>query len=363
MSEQAISARLRAAASAVRAELRAGRPRRGEKRGVAMLIVLTTLAIVTAFTAEFHYKSYIRLHVASNLRDEVTAYYHARSAMEIARLVIKNQNVADNILGAFTQGTGRSQFVELWTFACEFANAFCTGNLKLMGRDFLDLSKMGGVGVEEGGFCKCRAQPEDGRININRVDNLTDKNQLFGELYSKFVAHRELELLPGEIDEETAKVALNIIDWADADENRSDLANGRVVESPQGEGGLGRDFPIKNAKFDTLAELQMVDDITPEMYCKIADELTPYATKKLNVNQAMLSTLRRAMCMDGNVTNAQESCFSVVPGLLPFSSVDYGLGCADICRSLRQALYSPGFSNVNQFFTVFDRMPATLGVQ
>jgi len=347
----------REACALVRDELRAGPKVPGSPRGVALLIVLMVVAILTAFSAEYQYKSYVRLHVASNMRDEVTAYYHARSAMEVARLVVKSQNIVTNMLNAVAAFAPnmKNQNIELWTFACEFANAFCTGKLTLMGKPFFDFTGMGGVGVEKGGFCKCRAQPEDGRVNLNAVDTPEDKQTLFAELYGQLVAKRKEELAAGEVDREIAELALNIIDFADADETKSDFVSGAVVDAAGGEGALGQGaIDPKNAKFDTLEEMRLVSGISPQQYCEVAQEFTPYATQKLNINTASLRTLRRILC-----SNAQPGTESACYGYP--NAVDLGLYCADMCRTLRQALMSPGFGNVNQFLTLFDKLPADWG--
>ncbi|MFT7622707.1 MAG: type II secretory pathway component PulK [Myxococcota bacterium] len=363
------SARLRSAAykrawRAVRAELRAGpQVESGQPRGVALLLVLMVMAIVAAFTAEYNYKSYIRLHVASNIRDDAIAYYHARSAMEVARLVIKSQNVADNMLNAVAAITGKKPNTELWTMADKFANAFCTGELKLMGKTFFDFTGMGGVGVEKGGMCKARVKPEDGRTNINRVNSRSEKQQLWTEIYMKLLSRREEPLLVGEFDQERAEVALNIIDWADSDTNRTDVTTqGIVQEGAQAEAlNMDKGIKVKDAKFDTLAELQYVPDITPDLYCALAEDLTPYATEKLNINQASLTTLRGMLCDPQNMSNFDVACYGPGGGLLgTIPPIDEALYCLDICRTLRQSLMSPGFSNVNQFMTFFQRLRPAL---
>jgi len=352
--------RSRQAWAAVHREIQAG-PKSDTPRGVALIIVLMTMAIMAAFTAEFQYKAWIGLYVGSNLRDDVAAYYHARSAMEVARLVIKSQNVADNMMNAMAAFVPniKNQNLELWTFACEFANAFCSGQLKLMGKPFFNFAGMAGVGVEKGGFCRCRAKPEDGRINVNRVDSLTDKNQMFSELYSTLVQFREEpQTDQREIDKEIAEMVLNVIDWADPDKQRSDLQGLNVVNSPQGESvGADKGIKPKDGKFDTLQELLLVDKMDRELYCKVAEELTPYTTKKLNINTAPLRTLERLTCE--HATNPMEACYGY--GGLTVPPITYGMYCLDMCRTLRQSLMSPGFSNVAQYLRFFDLLPAEFG--
>ena len=355
------------ATAALRAELHVGPRVNRSPRGVALLLVLMVLAIVSAFAAEFHYKSYIRLHAASNMREDVAAYYHARSAMEIARMVIKSQKLADNFLRMVP--TAQRPHFELWTLACEFANAFCTGDLKLMGKSFFNFKGLGGVGLQEGGMCRCRAFPEDGRVNINRVDSDADRTRMFMELYRELDRHEPKDDTPPtgvvEFDEQLAEKVLNIIDYVDPDKSRSDLVEQRaVVSSSQGEGSSGSLTENKNAKFDTLQELMMVEGIEPELFCKMQQELTPYSTKKLNVNTASLHTLRSMLCDPSYTSNWQEACYMPGTGqqILPLPSIDWALGCLDVCREVRKTLMSPGFARVDQFIKFFQSVPPSLGV-
>ena len=346
--------RIKGAWAAVRCELRTGsQVDHGQPRGVALIIVLMTLAIVAAFSAEYNYKSYIRLHVAANMRDDVTAYYHARAAMEVARLVIKSQTLVENTLKSLGGGAMAKQAkqVEPWTLACQFANAFCTGKLILLGKPMFDFTGMAGVGVEEGGSCKCVAKPEAGSMSVNRINTVSDKRQLFRHLYAKMIAGRDEPLLPGEIDKEAAELVLNIIDWIDPDTQRTDIdLQGNLIESAQGEKGAGdKDIKPKNAKIDTLQELQFVEGMTPQKYCSMADSVTAFPTLKVNINQIRPDTLKDVLCDPYYTSNMVEACYlpgGGITGIIP--PMDEAIYCLDICRKLRQSLVSPGFSNITQ---------------
>jgi hypothetical protein len=178
---------------------------------------------------------------------------------------------------------------------------------------------------------------------------------MFAELYSTFIQHREEPLTDvREIDKDVAELVLNIIDWADPDTLRSDLVGSAVVDSAQAEGvGYDKGFMPKNGKFDTLREMLLVDKLDRELYCKVAQELTPYSTKKLNVNTAPLRTLRRLAC--DHASNALEACYGL--GGLQIPTMDYAMYCMEMCRTLRQSLMSPGFSNTGQFTRFFELLP------
>jgi len=54
-----------------------------QHRGVALILVLTTLAILTAVGVDFSYGSRVSLKLAENLRDETRAEYMAKSAVNL----------------------------------------------------------------------------------------------------------------------------------------------------------------------------------------------------------------------------------------------------------------------------------------
>jgi type II secretory pathway component PulK len=58
------------------------------KRGVALILVLATVAIMTTVVMEFVHDSQVRSRIAANARDSVRAYFLARSGMELSRLMI-----------------------------------------------------------------------------------------------------------------------------------------------------------------------------------------------------------------------------------------------------------------------------------
>src|SRR5258705_2485346 len=68
-------------------------------RGVALILVLTTLAILTAVGVDFSYSSRVSLKLAENLRDETRAEYLARSAINVSRLLLHFQKQVDQLGG------------------------------------------------------------------------------------------------------------------------------------------------------------------------------------------------------------------------------------------------------------------------
>ena len=68
------------------------RPMRPRDRGVALLIVITWLALMIALVGEFTFGTTVDAAEAANARDELRAHYMARSSINLARLLIKIQS-------------------------------------------------------------------------------------------------------------------------------------------------------------------------------------------------------------------------------------------------------------------------------
>src|SRR4051812_23835336 len=79
------------------------RDKNHNRRGVALILVLTTVAILTAIGVDFSYGSRVNLHLAENARDELRAYYLARSAVNLSRLLLHFQKQVDTPGGRAAQ--------------------------------------------------------------------------------------------------------------------------------------------------------------------------------------------------------------------------------------------------------------------
>src|SRR5512136_2262685 len=72
---------------------------RRSQRGAALLLVLTTVAILTAVAVDLAYQNRVSLQIAANSRDELRALYLAKSAVSLSRLVLHFQQQLDQASG------------------------------------------------------------------------------------------------------------------------------------------------------------------------------------------------------------------------------------------------------------------------
>lgn len=328
-----------------------------DNRGVALIVVLTGITILAAFSSEFVYRSRIDITMASNVEKQVQAYFHARSAMEIARLVITSQKFVDQVASAFG---GAAKSLELWRFACKFVEIFNTSSINFLGIEFMNLKGTEGIGVSKGGF-SCEVIPEDSKINIANVSTVADRKMLFSKLYPLLRGVVDPEAKTGD-DRKAAELILNIMDWSDPDDERSDIdSNGNFIQAS----GAGENvnysrwgYRARNAKMDSVQEVRLVDGMTDELFCRFGDMLTVYNTEKLNVNEADLQLLKALLC-DNIIGDPITVCYmpTIPPGL---SYMDVALGYFETCRNIKRAMFTPAFMSEASFISFFDRLPEPL---
>lgn len=334
------------------------------QRGVALLLALTAIAILCVFSLQFTYQARVAVKTSTYVESEVEAYLHARAAVELAALVIGSVDIVESILNKYAQMMqGRRPTINTAAYACEFVNAFCKGNMTLMGIELVSLEGRPGVGLARG-TCGCTSGDEDGRVNVNRSKTLPEKQAVFDTLY-KVLERNEGMARPGELDKEMAQLALNIIDWSDADPNKSDVDPGtrKLIEGAGSEGSAyaRNGLKVKDAPFDTTEEVRLVEGMTDQMWCKLRDQLTVYNTEKLNINTANIEVIKALICKNlANPANEQVACARGYDNN-PFVPVNVAGQYIEVCRTLKKMIMSPAFASPAKFVQFFDKLGPVLG--
>ena len=368
------------------------------RRGVALLLVIFTLLILVVLSVEFAYTTRANITMNGNIASSTQAFYHARSASKIAELAVnarKSFPKINNYLKMFGRAAG--QGMQLWRQACEFVNIFCTGKANFFGMDILDFSKEKSVGVGDKGACSCTVTAEDGRINLNAaatpplatklaaaggtnpgspgaspltgaaasrsVANMRGRNNLGFQLIGLFKPMVDTGHFDSE--DEVFELVLNIMDWTDSDESKTDIdPQGNFIDSSGAEGtDYGKyGYDIKNAKMDSVGELQLIEGMTTDAFCRVRDKLTVFATEKIDVNDADLFVLKAVLCQ-AIVDDAERfnMCWSYLPGQLQGPPIDQALIMLDTCRTLKKAAYSTPFVRFSRFQNFFRQFPGVTG--
>ena len=309
-----------------------------QHRGVALILVLTTIAILTAIGVDFSYSSRVSLKLAENLRDETRAYYMARSAVNLSRLLLHFQKQVDALGGQLTgaiqgmlnknqpaqkplpgapQTAGASSLgIRLWEILPIDSNAF--GALLSGSVEGLSMSAEKPAGEPGPPPPRAGERPQvehsfgsfDGSFNTRIVDensriNVVGLNGLSGAARAAVIQLRAMmsdKKYDFIFDEEDANhdratrddVIIAMRDWIDVDETGSALdptlppdpfVNGFSDENAAYDRYDPR-YKAKNDKFDSLEELYMVRGVNDRFMAAFGDRLTvwPDINSKLNIN-------------------------------------------------------------------------------
>jgi general secretion pathway protein K len=318
--------------------------RKKDQRGVAMLIAIISIAILTVVATEFAFNSRVDLELAANQRDSLQAYYLARSGLGLSRLLLKFQKQLNStpipnlgaILGAVAGGQGggapqgaqpSTMNLQIWRLAkvdCHMLRGMVKSqdddspgggarsrapSRKLeFDEEFPDVARAQQK-VSFGGFEGCfntTITDEEEKLNLMTVDSgALTAGPLVGRLIDLF-GDKRFEFLFDHEDANGVKatpqeVIIAVKDWIDEDEVQSALNLTGQSPDPFLKGFSDENYhydkytpryPAKNARFDSLDELYMVHGVSDQFMAAFKDRLTVYpkpdAKPNVNTDDPML---------------------------------------------------------------------------
>jgi general secretion pathway protein K len=308
---------------------------------VALILVLTTVAILSSIAVEFAYQSRVSLRLAENSRDELRAYYLARSAVNLSRLLLHFQKQVDQVgaqiapmmaglLGGQGQRGGQlpglpapaaanNLGIRLWEILPIDSSAMSAllggGDLSALGppapdpyghppprdetrRPQIEGPPLHSFGGFEGAF-NAKIIDENSRINVRGMDGVGAAPMATVTQLRAMMNDPKYDFI---FDEEDANrdrvrredVLLAMKDWIDLDETGSafdptnpsnPFVNGFSDENSAYDRYLPR-YKAKNAPLDSLEELYMVRGVNDRFMAAFGDRLTVWLNvdAKLNIN-------------------------------------------------------------------------------
>jgi general secretion pathway protein K len=277
--------------SARAATPRVWRPARDE-RGIALLIVILTIALLTIVVVEFTQSAEVETHFAISSRNGLQAYYVARSALNAGEALVayskQIQKVEQAFGGSQASAAGADSLKDAWA------------------------RPMPPIPIGDG-TASFRVQDEGRRLNVNGMlvgqPGQTWVNRDRRKVFENLFARMGIDM----------RVLAAIVDWLDRDhEVLEDLPGG--AEAPYYL-GLTPPVTVRDGPLYTMRELLQVRGVTPRIFAQLDDVLTvlPSIDLKINVNTAPPQVLA-ALCetLDkgilGQILAAREES--------PFTSTD-----------------------------------------
>jgi len=235
------------------------------QNGIALIVTLMVIAILTVLVLEFAFSTRINLYITSNLADGTKAYFLAKSGVQVAAGAM-----LDDI-----QNSSEDYLQEDWA---QQLPPIPAGN----------------------GWVTVEITDEDSKFCLNR---LIDKR---GKLVQSSV--KILESLCTQL-EIPVEVAYAIEDWVDAD---NDLRpNGGDETSMWAYNTLPVPYAAKNGYFSSLMELRLIWGMTDDYYKKLSEVVTVYGDSKMNINTVDRKVLL-AVLEANNLGDKEDSVDQIV---------------------------------------------------
>ena len=304
----------------LRARVRSLSARR-QRRGVALILVLAALTVLTVMLTEIQDESSAEFGSALSARDALVAEYAAKSAVNLSQLLIASEPTIRKSLSLIFALVGGPRQVPVWQYADRVLGAFndsdgADGFASLAGVD----PKLGkNLGFPGGGF-KIDIVDEDSKININiaaRGDPFSQTrlaSEIIGLIgspqYSPMFENKDAD------DQYSDRRAIcsAIIDWADPDQDQAVCdPSSTTAQSAGAEDSfyqlLKKPYLRKNAAYDSLEELHRVRGISDDFWSTFVDPdpdnphkriLTVWGQGAVNVNTANPQTLLALVCQASN---------------------------------------------------------------
>jgi len=209
-------------------------------KGVALVITLLVLTLLIVLILEFSQGMRVEARAAANFRDNVKAYYLARSGVTFAIAMLEDDDKTDQNYDSLN---------ELWA------------------------QKIPPIPLGDG-FVSVEITDEDSRINVNKMS--TGFGTVNGETMRLFMVRF---LKQFELEED---IADSIADWTDTDDSER-IPVGAESNYYQ---SLEDPYEAKNKPFDSIQELRLIKGLENETYNKLQKFLAVNSDGWINMNTA-----------------------------------------------------------------------------
>lgn len=256
----------------------------GKKRGIALLIAIMTIAMMMIFVADLIINSTVNLQLSVSSRDRIKAEYLAKSGFNMALFLIMADWGLD--LATFQGLTGQKAMPtdgegDPWSMLNGLPIGGGTVEMLSKVQESFDLSKVADSSVLDqmqlfDGQFTVDVSDESAKINVNScLQGRCD--QTLELLTALFTCPAEKEFLARK--KVIPKVlAGNIKDWSDSNTTAESVTD-RSSESDPYQNRIPKVSP-KNAPYDSIDELKLVDGWDDELHKIFSPFLTIYPIQK-----------------------------------------------------------------------------------
>lgn len=294
-----------------------------KRRGIALVMVMGAIAVLTVMLAEFQDETSAELAAATAQRDGIQAEYMAKSAVNLSRLLIASEpSMRKAIAPMFAMMKKTPPQLPLWEFSDRLLGIFNDPEVGGTMTSSLGLDLKNGKNLGQTGWIwELSIVDEDSKINFNLgAANDIAHIRLAKELMG-LVAPIQYDTIFSMSDgngqfNDRYQTCSAIVDWADTDElgfncdtTQTTAASSAGIED-NSYALSKKPYRRKNAPYDSLEELHMVRGVSEDFWATFVDPRPEDPTKRvvtiwgqgaINVNTANAQTLLAVVCSGAKV--------------------------------------------------------------
>lgn len=303
------------------------------EQGVALIIAMTAIALLTIALADLHETTSTAFANSISQRDSLRAEYMAKSGLNLTRLVVANEpGIRRVIVPIYQAMVGRPPpQLPVWRYADLLLRPFCRHDraarreASRMGEGFseelpIDMQSTQGLDATPG-RCEIVALAENSKINVNdplSLDGVQARRSVAMQMFAMMGGYQQ----PSPFDPLFANrdadgqytsrqdIVSAMIDWWDEDTERTNFDPGTGETTSEGtEDDVYRlfddDYEPKNAAFDSLEEMRLVRGVGDDFWATFieptqddpeARAVTIYGSGAVNPNEAPPAVLLARLC-------------------------------------------------------------------
>ena len=350
--------------------------RRHRRSGIALLVAMSTVLILTVVVTELSYTARVRFLIAAHEKERVQAYWISQTGINIYKLILSTNKQmeqasgATNMAGNFGVNIGDA----LW----QWVPVINTGLMRMIfasGGDVDDISdeakeefRMTGKVTDEieeasreesrfsdknfldfQGDFSAEVFDEDSKLNLSLLGNAR------GTVQESAIGQQIYGLLSGEENDawfrdrniERWDIIANLKDWVDADSMGSSMSGGQEDNLYN---NLDSPYLTKNAPFDTFEEIRLVEGWQDDVMDRFGQQLTIHGAGKVNINTA-----------------SDEVLVALIKAYVIPAPID--AECFRLVEQIREYMWFVSFQNgkdfaqylTNQGYTVSDQLDDQIG--
>ncbi len=271
----------------------------GNNKGIALVITLLVLALLMVIVLEFGSSMRVEARAAANFRDDIKAYYLAKSGVTFAIALLEEDK--DN-----PDTKDVDSLNELWA------------------------QKIPPLPVGDG-FVSVEISDERSKLNVNKIPTgfgtgigIVTKDKMRDSAVRLF---EQFDLKSDIVDA--------IADWIDTDDNDE-----RIPGSERGYyEGSTEPYEAKNKSLDSIEELRLIKRVDDDTFTKLKNFLTVYTDGLLNLNTASKEVL---MSLSDDMTKEIADEIISVRGENPYQQV----------KDISDKFTTNAFGEISRFLTV-----------